>query len=150
VNPTDAGDAIVAEITINASAERVFEALVDPQQRIQWWGAKGRFETTHMESDLRVGGAWEMRGKGMEGRPFTLRGEYLHIERPRLLEFTFADWEAQNSVVRFELEEKGGVTNVRLVHSGFGKQGAREKYQGWPWLLALLKAHAESASLAES
>ena len=143
---TDVSDEIVAEITINASAERVFAALVDPRQRIQWWGVKGRFETTHMQSDLRVGGAWEMRGKQMEGKPFTLRGEYLRIEHPRLLEFTFVDWEARNSVVRFELEEKSGVTNVRLVHSGFANKAEREKYQGWPWLLALLKAHAESAS----
>lgn len=143
MKPTDAGDTIVAEIIVNASAERVFEALVDPRQRIQWWGIKGRFETTHMESDLRVGGAWEMRGKQMEGKPFTLRGEYLRIERPRLLEFTFADWEAHSSVVRFELEENGGITNVRLVHSGFANRAAQEKYQGWPWLLSLLKAHVE-------
>jgi len=140
---TDVSDAIVAEITVNGSAERVFEALVEPRQRIQWWGVKGRFETTHMESDLRVGGVWEMRGKRMDGQPFTLRGEYLRIERPRLLEFTFADWESQHSVVRFELEENGGVTNVRLVHSGFANKAEREKYQGWPWLLSLLKAHAE-------
>jgi uncharacterized protein YndB with AHSA1/START domain len=150
VKTTDTGDAIVAEITVHASAERVFEALVDPRQRIQWWGVKGRFETTHMESDLRIGGKWEMRGTRAEGKSFTLHGEYLRIERPRLLEFTFADWEEQNSVVRFELEEKSGMTNVRLVQSGFGDIAAREKYQGWPLLLALLKTHAESASRAES
>ena len=33
-------DAIVQEITIRASAVRVFEALVDPAQRMKWWAQK--------------------------------------------------------------------------------------------------------------
>ena len=65
-------DAIVQEITIKASASRVFEALVDPAQRMKWWGQKGRFETTNVESDLRPGGRWLMSGTGM-GRPFQSR-----------------------------------------------------------------------------
>jgi uncharacterized protein YndB with AHSA1/START domain len=49
-------DAIVREIIIKAPAARVFEALVDPTQRMKWWGQEGRFETTNAESDLRPGG----------------------------------------------------------------------------------------------
>jgi len=143
VSTSSASDAIVAEITINAAAERVFEAIVDPKQRLAWWGVKGRFETKEMESDLRVGGAWVMRGTAMEGRPFTLRGEYLQVERPRLLEFTFTDWEDVQTVVRIELEEKAGATTVRLTHAGFANSAGREKYQGWPWLLSMLKGYAE-------
>jgi hypothetical protein len=62
-------EAIVQEITIKAPASRVFEALIDPAQRMKWWGQKGRFETTNVESDLRPGGRWLMSGMGM-GRPF--------------------------------------------------------------------------------
>ena len=65
-------DAIVQEIAIKAPASRVFEALVDPAQRMKWWGQKGRFETTNVESDLRPGGRWLMSGTGM-GRPFQRR-----------------------------------------------------------------------------
>ena len=54
---TNISDTIVQEITINGSAERIFEALTNPGQRVRWWGAEGRFQTTHMESDLRLGGA---------------------------------------------------------------------------------------------
>ena len=61
-------DAIVEQITIKASAERVFEALTDPAQRAKWWGLKERFETERMESDLRTGGRWTMSGIGMGGR----------------------------------------------------------------------------------
>src|ERR1700733_9780400 len=117
MNPTSSQETIVKEITINASAERIFAALTDPAQRVQWWGAEGRFKTKHMESDLRVGGAWLMSGDGMGGRAFTLSGEYRVIEPPRVLAFTWRpSWQndATESVVRFDLEEGGGVTLVRI------------------------------------
>jgi uncharacterized protein YndB with AHSA1/START domain len=146
VNPTDRNDTIVKEIIIKAPPERIFEALADPRQRVKWWGAEGRFQATHMESDLRPGGAWLMRGIGMGGKPFVVRGEYRSIERPRLLEFTWlADWEedASPTLIRFHLEEKDGATTVRLTHSEFTSESSRETYQGWPWLLGLLRAYVE-------
>jgi uncharacterized protein YndB with AHSA1/START domain len=57
MNQSRADETIVQEITIKAPAERIFTALTDPSQRAQWWGAEGRFQTTHMESDLRPGGS---------------------------------------------------------------------------------------------
>jgi uncharacterized protein YndB with AHSA1/START domain len=53
----DASDTI-REITIDAPAERIFEALTNPEQRLKWWGAEGLYRRTHMESDLRPGGKW--------------------------------------------------------------------------------------------
>jgi uncharacterized protein YndB with AHSA1/START domain len=142
VNRADGSDTIIKEIVIKASAERVFDAIADPRQRVQWWGSEGKFQTTHMESDLRPGGAWLMRGTGM-GKPFATRGEYLAVERPRLLEFTWnPDWQEPQTIVRFDLDEKDGVTTVRLTHSGLTAE-SRERYQGWPWLLALLQTHVE-------
>jgi len=61
---------VTEEVTIKARAERVFDALTDPQQRVKWWGSEGRFRTQHMESDLRPGGRWMMSGIGVGGRPF--------------------------------------------------------------------------------
>jgi uncharacterized protein YndB with AHSA1/START domain len=137
-------DAIVKEITIRAPAERIFEALTDPRQRVKWWGVEGKFKATHMESDLRPGGEWLMRGIGGEGKPFTIRGQYRSIDRPRLLEFTWLpDWPEPQTLVRFDLEERDGATLVRLTHSGFAGEDARQRYQGWPWLLSLLQAHVE-------
>ena len=45
-------DSIVQEITIKGSAERIFEALTDPGQRITWWGAEGRFQVTAARKGL--------------------------------------------------------------------------------------------------
>ena len=41
-----ADETVIQEITIKASAERIFEALTNPEQRKEWWGSEGRFQTT--------------------------------------------------------------------------------------------------------
>jgi uncharacterized protein YndB with AHSA1/START domain len=143
---TAASDTIVQQTTIKGSAEQIFEALTDPDQRIKWWGAKGRFQTTHMESDLRPGGRWVMRGTGIGGKPFQVVGEYRAVERPRLLVFTWLpDWQgdATESLVRIDLQEKDGVTTVRLTHSGLTSERSRESHKGWPQILSWLRTHVE-------
>jgi uncharacterized protein YndB with AHSA1/START domain len=139
---------IVEEITIAAPAERVFAALTDPAQRVSWWGRAGRFQTTEMESDLRPGGRWAMRGTGLGGKPFLVRGEYRDVEPPRLLVFTWLpDWQgdATESLVRIDLVERDGVTTVRLTHSGLSTQSARDSHGGWGQVLGGLRVHVERA-----
>jgi len=147
MNPTIANDTIIQEIVIKAPAERIFEALTNPAQRTKWWGAEGRFQTTHMESDLRPGGKWMMRGNGIGGRPFTIRGEYRQIEPPRLLIFTWLpDWQedAFETFVRFDLIENNGITAVRVTHSGLATESSRLSHKGWPQILTWLQAYCES------
>jgi uncharacterized protein YndB with AHSA1/START domain len=53
---------------------------------------------------------------------------YRMIERPRVLAFTWLpswDEEATETLVRFDLDERDGVTRVRLTHSGFATEGSR-------------------------
>jgi uncharacterized protein YndB with AHSA1/START domain len=143
---TDTTD-VVQEIVIRAPATRVFAALTDPDQRTRWWGIEGRFHATQAESDLRPGGRWLMRGTAFGGRAFTVDGEYRVVDPPRVLAFTWnPDWDpdAAGSLVRFELTERDGVTTLRLVHSGLSGT-SRERHQGWPQLVGLLKAHVEAA-----
>lgn len=146
MNETSADEKIVQEITINAPAERIFAALTKPDQRPQWWGAEGRFQATDMESDLRPGGKWIMRGKGVGGKAFQVGGEYVSIEPPRLLAFTWlATWDpsGKESLVRFDLEEKDGVTTVRLTHSRLSIESIRT-HKGWPDILEWLRAYVEA------
>src|SRR5690242_8294878 len=105
MNPTPASGEIVQEISINAPAERVFEALTNPEQIVQWWGIEGRFQATNLERDLRPGGKWVMRGTSSGGRTFQIRGEYREIDRPRLLVTSWvADWHEPigETLVRWE------------------------------------------------
>jgi uncharacterized protein YndB with AHSA1/START domain len=141
-------DAIVEEITIKAPAARIFDALTNPQQLMAWWRREGQYVLTECELDLRPGGKWAMRGRAHNGHPFHVSGEYREIHPPRLLVFTWTpDWsaEATDSVVRWELDEKDGVTTVRLTHSGLMTEAARQSHRGWPQIVARLRDYAERA-----
>jgi uncharacterized protein YndB with AHSA1/START domain len=144
MNPAVANETIVEEIEIGESAERIFEAIANPEKRLKWWGAKGTYEATEMDSDLRAGGKWMMRGVA-RGNAFTCHGEYTRIERPRLLEFTWnPSWQGETteSLVRFDLDERDGVTIVRVTHSGL-TPAARASHKGWPQVLSWLRAYLE-------
>ncbi len=145
MSTTDPNETIIQEIKIHGSAERIFEALANPEQRMRWWGIKGRFQVTEVNSDLRPGGKWSMRGTGF-GKPFTVQGEYRQIEPPRLLSFTWLpEWQGDPTVslVRFDLKEDAGATTVRLTHSGLTTELSRSSHRGWPQLLALLRDYVE-------
>ena len=144
MNPTTTDEPIVEEITIKGSADRIFEAIANPEERLRWWGAEGVYESTEMDSDLRVGGKWIMRGVA-RGNQFTCHGQYTRIDRPRLLEFTWnPSWQGETteSLVRFDLSENDGVTTVRVTHSGL-TPAAREVHKGWPQVLGWLKGYLE-------
>jgi uncharacterized protein YndB with AHSA1/START domain len=72
-----------------------------------------------------------MRGIGVGGRLFTVQGVYREIQRPNVLAFTWLpSWQEDplESLVRFDLEEKDGVTTVRLTHSGLTTESARTQH----------------------
>jgi uncharacterized protein YndB with AHSA1/START domain len=74
------------------------------------------------------------------------KGNVPQIDRPRLLVFTWLpDWQetATESLVRVDVEEKDGVTTVRLAHSGLTSEGSRVSHRGWPEILAWLQLHVE-------
>lgn len=149
MNHSVANDTIVEEITIRAPADRIFTALTSPEERVRWWGAEGRFRATHVESDLRPGGNWVMRGTAFGGRPFTIQGVYREIDRPRLLVFTWLpSWQDDpiETLVSFDILEKDGVTTVRVTHSGLATESARAQHRGWPDILAWLKSYVEEAN----
>jgi len=64
-----------------------------------------------------------------------------------LLVFTWLpDWQenAPETIVRWDLEEKDGVTKVRLTHSGLTSESSRASHRGWPQVLGLLQAYVEA------
>jgi uncharacterized protein YndB with AHSA1/START domain len=104
-------DAIVSETYIAAPAERVFQALVDPQQLIRWWNSE-ECQTEFFEMDARPGGKWRFGTKNSKLNvngvsQFFCQGEVLEFDPPRLLAYTWiANWhddKARRTVVRWEL-----------------------------------------------
>jgi uncharacterized protein YndB with AHSA1/START domain len=139
---TPNSDEIVSEIWIAAPRERIFQALVDPLQVVQWWGQAGIYRCTKSESDLRVGGAWRSIGLDGSGREFEITGEYLEVDPPRLLSSTWiATWTGNaKTKIRWELEPAEKGTLVRIRHSGVATHPEiAQAYRGWPRMLGWLE-----------
>jgi len=115
-------DTIVAEISIAAPPERVFQALTDPAQAPRWWGQQDMYRTTEWHADLRPGGKWKSVGVGADGKPFCVEGEYLEVDPPRRLVHTWvASWTGSlKTVVRWELEPQN-IHGSHLVDPGFSR-----------------------------
>jgi uncharacterized protein YndB with AHSA1/START domain len=81
-------DAILTEIYIAAPPERVFQALVDPDQVLQWWGEARLVPHHGVEGRFASGRQVVERGRG-DGHSFRVDGEYLEVDPPRLLVHTW-------------------------------------------------------------
>jgi len=126
---------LTAEIVIAAPPERVFEAITKPEQLMQWWGQKGMYRGKEWKADVRPGGKWSNTGVSDKGEEFSVSGEYLEVDPPRLLVYTWlASWTGSlKTTVRWELEpkeihglqangpRKAGIgTLLKIRHEGFG------------------------------
>jgi uncharacterized protein YndB with AHSA1/START domain len=95
-------------------AEVVFNTLTNPNDMPIWWGNDATFDI-----DLRVGGHWTIVRR--EGETvYTATGEYLAIERPHWLQYTFAmpQFSPNRDTISFQItpEEAGCV--VTFVQAG--------------------------------
>jgi uncharacterized protein YndB with AHSA1/START domain len=141
-------DTIVVEIDISAPPERVFQAWIDPQQRLAWWGDDAMYRGTKMESDLRVGGKWRTEGKMSDGKPFAVWGEYTRVEPPKALGFTWNHTWGESGLpetnVLIELTATSSGTHLALTHSGFVDASERDDHnKGWQRVLAWLHSYLQ-------
>jgi uncharacterized protein YndB with AHSA1/START domain len=160
-------DTILAEVFIAAPPERVFQAITDPEQRRQWWGQKGLYHSTDSGSDLRPGGKWWGEGVGSDGKPFRVEGEYMEIDPPRRLVYSWMPSWAHplKTVVYWELEPRevhglqhrgpqkmGTGTFLKLRHVGFAgnPQAAAGHQQGWIRVLGWMQAYVEKGETVET
>lgn len=164
---TPTQDAVIAEIFIAAPPERVFEALTDPKQTAQWWGAKGLYKLTETSADVRPGGKWRSAGVGQDGTPFQVEGEYLEIDPPRRLVHTWiaSYMSSLKTTVYFDLEPEpvhglhpsgprkaGTGTRLKLRHEGFAgnAQQAIGHGEGWKRVMGWLQAYVEDGETVET
>jgi uncharacterized protein YndB with AHSA1/START domain len=71
-----------------ASAERVFDAWVNPNTAAKWLFTTPTSESHETQIDARVGGRWTIVDR-RAGTDYKAIGEYLEVDRPRRLAFTF-------------------------------------------------------------
>lgn len=157
---TPDNDTVVVEILVAAPPARVFEAISDSKQTAQWWGQKSLYKLTDGQADVRVGGKWSSSGVGNDGKEFTVSGEYLEIDPPKLLVHTWnPSYAAQpETIVRWELEPQpmhglqargpqrvGTGTLVRIRHSGFAGniEAVTRHGEGWKRVLGWMSGFVE-------
>src|SRR5229473_4158394 len=164
---TPDNNTVLAEIFIAAPPDRVFQALTDPQQMAKWWGQKGMYRVTECKGDLRPGGKWSSAGVSADGKPFSVDGEYLEIDRPRLLVYTWNPSFAHllKTTVRCELEPQdvhglqhrgpqrvGTGTLVKIRQDGFAGnvQQAQGHSIGWAKVLGWMQAFVETGATLDT
>lgn len=121
--------------TLPAAADEVFRAHTTPAELAKWWGPTG-FTAPVIELDLRVGGTFRIAMQPPDGEVFHLAGEFLAIEPPNHLAYTFR-WEEpdpddRETSVTLSIDDRGKSSQVTMVQTGFATEARRALHQqGW-------------------
>jgi uncharacterized protein YndB with AHSA1/START domain len=131
-------DAVVCEIEVRARAAQVFAMFTDPALLVRWIGIRALLEP-------RPGGAFRFElvpGEFCSGR-------YVEVVPERRVVFTWG-WESGalpvapgSTTVEVDIEERDGVTRVRLTHRGLDAAMRGMHAEGWDRYLARLAAVLE-------
>jgi hypothetical protein len=82
-SPTPPGTLVlIVRRTINADAERLFDAWTRSEELLAWWGPRP-VRCTRADVDLRVGGRYRIDNLLPTGDLLTIEGEFTVVERPR-------------------------------------------------------------------
>jgi uncharacterized protein YndB with AHSA1/START domain len=155
----DTGDAVMTgetglriERSYDASPEEVFDAWTNPEVLRRWWVVQPEETTPIAEVDLRVGGRYRLAMETPEGVRHTVQGEYLEVDRPRRLVYSW-QWELDAgglgpaSTVAVEFRERDKRTEVVLEHTGLPDSESRDRHaHGWTACLEFLRARGLSVA----
>src|SRR5260370_19917790 len=147
-------DVSVAEIVTAAPRERVFKPTPDPKQAVLGWGQNGKYRLSEFRMDVRVGGKWPCSGfSATMGGPITVHGEFLEVDPPRKLAYTWtSSWMPTNTEVRWELEAQERGTLLKLTHTGFAGNADQAKGHstGWATVLSWLQSFVEKGETVDT
>jgi uncharacterized protein YndB with AHSA1/START domain len=126
-----------------ASAERVFDAWLDPAMASRFLFATPTGEMVRTEIDPRVGGTYVITER-RDGEDAEHTGEYLEIDRPRRLVFTFRVPKYSQTAARVEIDivplETGcELTLTQTMPAEFAEYTDRSK-EGWTSIIRGLAA----------
>jgi uncharacterized protein YndB with AHSA1/START domain len=122
--------------TLDGLCPVVFRELTDPRELARWWGPDG-FTIPSVESDLRPGGAYRIAMQPPEGELFHLVGEYIEVEPPVGLSYTFRwedpDPEDRETVVTLSLHDIDTARSELVLDQGdFATERRRALHEeGW-------------------
>ncbi|MGE7136808.1 SRPBCC family protein [Luteibacter sp. NPDC031894] len=128
---------------IKASPAKVYAALTQPEQMIQWWGPDAG-PTLRAEADVRTGGRFRIAFRLTSGDEHEATGVYREVVPDRKLVLTW-EWSGSTqppSLVTFHLEPRDGGTELTLVHEQLPDEATRNSHEaGWTGLLDKLSRY---------
>ena len=130
---------VVLVRVFRASAEALYRAWTDPVV-LQRWLAPGPCTVEHAQTDLRVGGRFELRTLGPAGERHRISGRYKALEPARcILKSWIYDGPLDlmpgvETLLRIDLRPLDeDSTELRLTHSRITRADVRAAYEGdWP------------------
>jgi uncharacterized protein YndB with AHSA1/START domain len=127
-----------------ASAERVFDAWLDPAKAGEFLFATPKGKMVRVDIDARVGGAYRI-AERRDGEDVEHVGKYLEIERPRRLVFTLVvpKYSKESTTVTIEIVPEGRGCVLTLTHEGVLPEWADGTKGGWTGILNGLAANLE-------
>jgi uncharacterized protein YndB with AHSA1/START domain len=138
----NAPTSLVIKRILPARREEVFDAWLNADSLSDWMRPAQTIRQTTAEIDPRVGGRYRIVMHG-DGRDYDHEGEYLLIDRPSRLSFTWisAGTERQPSIVTIELFDRDGKTELVLTHSQLPATQVGPHTQGWGEIVDMLARH---------
>jgi uncharacterized protein YndB with AHSA1/START domain len=125
-----------------ASAERVFDAWIDPHTAGRWLFATPTGEMLRVEIDARIGGTFIFVER-RNAEDVEHIGEYLEIDRPRRLVFKFVvpKYSSVYTRVAIDIEPSRAGCDLTLVHEGILAEYVEQAQSGWKAILDALAAN---------
>jgi uncharacterized protein YndB with AHSA1/START domain len=128
--------------TFSASAERVYDAWLDPTRVGQWLFATPTGRVVRVEIDARVGGSFVITDR-RDGVDVEHTGEYVELDRPRRIVFLFGvpAYSPNKDRVSVDIVRKGRGCEVTITHElGPVDADTGDKARsGWSGILAGLE-----------
>ena len=120
----------------DASPERAFDAWLAPKTAGEWLFATATGRMVRVEIDARVGGRVVFVDR-RDGEDVEHVGEYLMIDRPRRLAFTFSvlKFSLENTRVSIEVIPTEAGCELTLIHTGVLADCANRTAEGWTKIL---------------
>ena len=135
----EAGPVLVVRRQIAVPRERVFEAWLDSESLAHWM-RPGDCTHATVTVDPRVGGGFRIVMEGPTQGTVEHHGEYLAIEPPTLLSFTWISKHTDHkpTVLTIEFHERGTGTELVLTHRRLPPQVVERHRTGWTDIVRLL------------
>ena len=120
--------------------DRVFDAWLNPDMLAKFMIPGPGMQVPSAQSDATVGGRFRIIMRTPENDDLPHEGEYLVIDRPNRLQFTWnSPYSQDDSTVTLDFSEQDGGTLVKLHHIRFPSEESRDNHEGgWTMILQAL------------